>query len=304
MADNFEALPAGYEEFFNSGGETLPPGETHAEAPVAEVVAPTETVAEQTPPAVPTEGAVVETTAPVIAPVPDPALERFRTEADAHQRALEKRLSGMQAEIVRLTNPPKEEVAPDPQLDPLGHLNHQIQQANKQLSAMQAQKLEEAKVAAQQEQANRFMSAVNSQVQDFMKTHADYQEAYKHVVAMRTQDFTDMGMTTEQAREAMGQEEMRITAQAFQANKNPAEMLYGMAQRYGYKPAAAPVVPATVENKLDTIRKGMEASKGAERGTPSVEPTLESLKGASDRDINRMVENNWEQMFGKSKDIF
>lgn len=304
MADNFEALPAGYEEFFNSGGETLPPGETHVEAPVEEAAPRVETVAEQTPPVIPPEGVVVETTPQVTAPVPDPALERFRTEADAHQRALEKRLSGMQAEIVRLTNPPKEEVAPDPQLDPLGHLNHQIQQANKQLSAMQAQKLEEAKVAAQQEQANRFMSAVNSQVQDFMKTHADYQEAYKHVVAMRTQDFTDMGMTQEQAREAMGQEEMRITAQAFQANKNPAEMLYGMAQRYGYKPAAAAPVAQTAENKLDTIRKGMEAAKGAERGTPSPEPTLESLKGASDRDINRMVENNWEQMFGKSKDIF
>ena len=109
-----------------------------------------------------------------------------------------------------------------------------------------------------------------------------------------------MGYTEQQIRAALGNEEMQITKQALALGKNPAELVYNFAKRYGFQ-AKAPV--PTPENKLAMIQKGMDASATLERGTPpdAGKITTDNIAQASEAQINKMVADDWEGLFGKSK---
>jgi hypothetical protein len=211
--------------------------------------------------------------------------------------ALTKQLADLQA---ALTKKP-EEVVPDAATDPLGHLMYQQKQIQAQIEAIRTGTQQQQEETSQQTQFNTFITNVNSQVAAFKTTHADYDDAYKHLVDVRVADFTDRGYTPQVAREMVSREEMDIAGKALQAGKNPAEVAYGMAKRYGYAVKAAPT-PA--ENKLDTIKKGLETGKEVERTAPPSQLTLANLKEASDKDLDKMVQENWEGIFGKSKGIF
>lgn len=317
----FEELPAEYKSFFDTG-ELPATMQAEADAAAAEAA---RLAAEQaandeaariaaTPPVVPPVVPKVETPLVEAAPTPpqgNPYLERLLAEQDATQKALQKQLTDAQEQLKKLTETP----VPDPMTDPLGFLAHKIEATHKELAALREAQTAAATQNSQQAEVNAFLANVNSQVKAFTETHADYQDAYKHLATMRMQDFQDVGMTPEQAKQAFGQEEIGITQRALQMGKNPAEIAYGMAKRYGYKPAAeAPATtPATTpttpvkeaEDKLDAIKKGLEAAKTAQRGVPPVDtadPT--NLRNMSDKDLNKLVEDDWDAVFGKRKGIF
>lgn len=319
----FETLPPEYQNFFDTG--ELPAsmqGEADAAAAEAARVAAEQAANDEAvrvdagqPPAVvvppvvpPTEPALIDP-APV-PPANNPYLERLLSEQDATQKALQKQLSDAQEQLKKLT----EVAPPDPMTDPLGFLAHKIDATQKEIAALRASQTQQTQQQAQQAEVNAFLANVNGQVQAFTATHPDYNDAYKHLATMRMQDFKDVGMTDAQAKQAFGQEEIGITQRALQMGKNPAEIAYGMATRYGYKagtvvaPVTAPATPAAVkvaEDKLDAIKKGLEASKEATRGVPVAEAAdPANLRNMSDKDLNKLVENDWDSVFGKSKGIF
>jgi hypothetical protein len=109
-----------------------------------------------------------------------------------------------------------------------------------------------------------------------------------------------MGFTEQQIRVALGNEEMQITKPALALGKNPAELVYNFAKRYGFQ-AKAPV--PTPENRLEMIKKGMDASQTLDRSTPPEvgKITTDNISQASEAQIQKMVEDDWEGLFGKSK---
>lgn len=284
-----ENLPAEWDSFFTNGGELPDTMKTM----VPEVVeAPAQTPA-------PVDEVVADPT-PAPAPVNTPSTEHYDRLLQAQQEQaaqLKQQLADLQAKFAKVTEPP----APDEATDPLGYLAHQMKQIQAKIDAAQATAQTQQQQTAEQTQFTAFINNVNSQVIAFKATHADYDDAYKHLIDLRTADYADRGMTATQAREAVGKEEMEIAAKAMQMGKNPAEVAYGMAKRYGFAPKVAQTAP---ENKLDAIKKGLESTKDVEGAAAPAKVTLSNLKEASDRDLDRMVQNDWEAIFGKSKGIF
>lgn len=291
----FEELPDDIAQFFANGGEL--PASLLAEA------TPTEPAVTATPATAATVAEPVAPTEPVEPVATEPAdsgyASRVIAERDAKVLELSTALDELKKQIAKASEP----AAPDPNVDPLGSLTHQLGKLQKQLDTLVTSQTEVQTQTLQEKQAQAFFTQVNNNIASFKTTHADYDDAYKHLVKMRTQDFMDMGMSKDEAQNAMNQEEMQITVRAMQAGKNPGAIAYSMAQRYGFKASAAPVPP---ENKLDTIKKGLEASKTTEAATPSNtgKVSLETLDTLSDSELNKAVADDWEGLFGKRKGIF
>jgi len=299
MAD-FEQIPADIQEFFTTGQLPESLASQQATAPTSTVqtaAAPAEVEAPKPSPASPSS----------VEPPPAPQLpdlsvyERLLEAQQAREAELRQQLETVKGQMAKLMAVP----APDPTTDPLGYLNHQMKTIQDQINAMQNQTQQQTQTQEQQAQVQQFVGAVNSQINAFKATNPDYDAAYKHVIDARMQDYRDMGMTESQARQTLGQEESNIALRAMQQGKNPAEVVYKMAQRLGYKAQAAK--PTDGATKLETIRKGQQASEtvqASSRGEPTGEISIETLKNASEADLNKMVENDWEKIFGKSKGIF
>ena len=73
----------------------------------------------------------------------------------------------------------------------------------------------------------------------FRNEHADYDQAVEHLRKFNVDNLTAMGMPEEQAAKQAVQAVYMTQVQAMQARQDPAAYLYGLAQRTGYKPAAA-----------------------------------------------------------------
>jgi len=291
----FEELPADYDTFFKTG-ELSDALKAQMTPPVDTTVAPTppvETVVEAKP--------VVADPPPVTTPAPDQSnvyLQQLLRDREEAGKLMGEQMKQLQAKIDQMSAPP----APDPATDPLGAMMHQMKQMEKQIADFQKGATETQAQATQQQQAQQLLNHVKQQIGEFSKTHADYQQAYEHLKSVRTADYTEMGLTQAQIIQQLGNDERTIVQQALQQGKNPAELVYSFAKRYGYVP---PVATPTPEEKLETIKKGLEASKQVTQAAPPATGyTLDAAKVASDRDLTNMVENHWEEMMGGRKGIF
>ncbi len=61
-----------------------------------------------------------------------------------------------------------------------------------------------------------------------------------------------------------------------------------------------------VENKLEKIKKGMETQTEVQRTTPpsAKDLTVDNLKNMSDRELNKVVDKEWDSIFGRKPGIF
>lgn len=306
----FEEIDADTAKFFNSGGELPVELQTAQDEAAAAARAATEALAAEEAAKLKVDpvAVVVDPVEPVV-PQRDPLYERLLAESDARGKALQDQLDALQKQVEAKSAP----VAPDPNTDPLGFLAHKIEAVGKDLAdsrELQA-KLQEAKT--QQDNAQQFLNLLNKQVGEFMQTHADYQDAYKHVVGLRQREYATRGMTPDEIRQQISTDEMQLTQTAMRAGKNPAEVVYTLAQQYGFK-AVPPVVkvgadgkPVVAATKLDTLLKGQELAGKGERGVPPTQASVENLKDMTDKELNALVadEEAWNQMMGgRSKSIF
>lgn len=313
----FEELPADYAKFFETGELPAALAAEQSTATVIPDAAPESPVVMPSTPdsqhvvAPTTPAPVVETPTPApvaktaeipavpVAPTTNPYLERLLAESDAARQAVEKQVAELKANIDKLTATPP----PDKATDPLGYMQHQMEALQKQLADIASANTAQTQQTEQQRQMATLQNHINTQVGDFVKDHADYPDAYKHLVAMRTQDFVDLGLNEAQVQQALNQEANSIMQRALVTGKNPAELAYGMAKRYGYQAKAPVAATPNAENKLETIRKGMEAAGGLDRTSPpgAGDINLDNIKNMSDRDMNKAIETNWEGIFGASK---
>lgn len=305
----FEELPADFAKFFETGElpATLAAEQSTAtvipDAKLPEPMHVPETKVDPVVPEVKVEPPVIEKPVvvepPVIPPANNPFLERLLAEKDAGEQRLQQEIKALQDKLSEKMVIP----APDKTTDPLGFITHSLEKLQAELAAVTAKNAESAQQTEQQQQVAALQNHVQTQVETFVKDHADYPDAYKHLVTMRMQDFADLGLTAQQAQAAMEQEARSITQRALMTGKNPAELAYGMAKRYGYQvKASAEKVEAKVENKLETIRKGMEASTTLDRSTPpgAGDVSLDSIKNMSDAELTKTIDKDWHKLFGKS----
>lgn len=290
--------------FFESGGDTahLTP-EPAAPAPPVDQIA--QAGLNNTPPEPAAPAPPAPPAQPNIEVQPPPAVDLGvlqRSLVEAQQTA-----ANLKAQLDQRTQAPPvvEPPAPDPDTDPLGALLHQVAQTNKTVAALQAQLNEQAAQGEQATAFQRFQSHVTSLRNEFAAKQADFPAAYQHIRDARIADLKTFGFDEQGINRTLFQEEVALSEAAIKAGKNPAAEIYEMAKRHGYvaKAAAAPegapaVPPAT---KLDGIKSGLQSAPPALPKTQVTETiTAESLREASDADLNKLVNDPaaWSKIAG------
>lgn len=164
-----------------------------------------------------------------------------------------------------------EEQAPDPNVDIFAAFNWQ----RKQLEALQT-KINDGEVAQRQaaEESQREQQVWNywkADAEQYSKTNADFNNAATWLADLRDKQLTalsafDQRFSTKQGRDIQIDAELKdIVVKAAQAKMSPAEMIYQLAQGYGYQKAPPQTDP--VPDKLEmpeTLRKveqGLQSSR-------------------------------------------
>lgn len=306
----FEALDAETAAFFEKGElpaanndqTTQTPPVDKTDPVVEQTTTATQTEADpktQTPADPPTFNVGDEVTwddAPVTGPNPA-IVQRLIDTQQAQIEALKKQLDAINAKKADSEDPDV-----DPAVDPLGALMQAQRRIQKQIADMKQNGENVARESSNIEKSQLIERHVTNQVSAFMKDHADYPQAFKFVANARLAQYKLLGYSQQEAHAALDQDNNMIVQRALQSQKNPAEMIYSLAKQFGYKGVAAQT-PRDAEKTLENIRKGQEASKTLERAVQpgTVNITASSLKDMSERELDKMVRDDWDAIFGRNK---
>lgn len=246
------------------------------------------------------------TAAPIAATEPAPDPNAFLREAIANSNAQIAALSKQIADMQSATIKPPEVVAPDPNVDPLGSMFHRLDQVNKTVADLQKQLLEQQTQQKQIEAFNNFQRQVTALKDEFAKTHTDFDAAYKHLRDARTADLKAFGMPDADIQKTLFQEEFNLSQACVGSMKNPAEAIYEMAKRHGYQPKSQPTsAPTAAPNvKIDVLKAGVQAAPPSLPKTHVPEDiSVESLRDASDADLNKLVQDPaaWAKIAGTDR---
>lgn len=174
-----------------------------------------------------------------------------------------------------------EPALPDPEADPVAALKALTGEFQR-LKGETAEQARQRQQAEQQQAMQReFLVRYQAAAAEFAQAKPDFMAAYSHLRADRAAELAAMGFAGPQAQHILEQEEFGIAAQAFQQGRNPAEVMYALAARRGYKAAEAKPEPKAPD--LATIAKGQQAA-GTLSGSGSAAPpdlTLESVANMS-----------------------
>lgn len=253
-------LPAADQAYLDSKGATPLP--EAVEKPEAAPAAPEPAKAPDEPRTVPL---------PLYLQTRDEAKEAKRLAAD-----LQAKWEKMEAKF----NTP-EPAMPDPEADPVAALKALTGEFQR-LKGETAEQARQRQQAEQHQAAQReFLGRYQAAAAEFVQAKPDFMAAYSHLRADRAAELAAMGFAGPQAQHILEQEEFGIAAQAFQQGRNPAEVMYALAARRGYK--AAEAKPDAKAPDLKTIAAG-QAAAGTLSGSGSAAPpdlTLESVANMS-----------------------
>jgi len=254
--------------------------------------------------------------APEPAPAPAPAPATEGSQADFQRLLLEEQRRFMEleqrlAQIQERLAPPAPAPPPVPDIDtnPFGHLMHKIDSIAEELQTLRNGAVKQEQVSEQQQQFNALKSAIQTAKSEFVKTAPDFDSAYQHLRAQRAEDLRDSGVPEAKIAEALLMDELQVSQVALQQRKNPAEVIYKMAKRYGYqgKPPAPAAAAPTPEERIAQLQAGQQAAIAPSKGAADGTITLASLKEADDATLSKVASDPklWNEiMGGGKKDIF
>jgi len=134
--------------------------------------------------------------------------------------------------------------------------NRQIEEGR--LRETQAQSMQYQRERAAQQQA---MGALEVMEAELTTAQPDYPEAYTWAVNKRADMYESRGYTTQQAQEAVRNEEAALFAEQMQMGGNPAKVAYDLAVQWGWKPEmvqqAAPAAP--VPTNTQKLQAGVKS---------------------------------------------
>lgn len=225
---------------------------------------------------------------------------RARQAAEARADTVARQVAELTAKIEALTKKP--EVEPDPQEQPLEHLQHKLGKLEK-TDAEILKTLEETRAA---NRAQQFHAQVAAMEAAFAKEHADYYEAHKFLVAARLKDCELMGLDSATTERLIADEAQWMIGKALAARRNPAEVVYGMAKARGFAaaPAAAPAAKsanpaaATLKEVAKNIREATTLANAPGKGAPPAEPDRDAIAALDDDAFDKATEGaNWKKLW-------
>jgi hypothetical protein len=222
---------------------------------------------------------------------------KFRRE-EARRKEVEKKLSDLTERFTRgderlkllteaLTPKPDDKTKEDPEPDPEKDIFGWIQWSKRDAARLR----EEIKVARQgvdqtqqtiqqRDAADGLKTSFQQDAVRFSQTTPDFVNAYNHMFSVRGAMLEDQGYQPEQIQGIIAREERELVQRAVQAGKSPSEMIYQMAQRFGYQKAAPQAGDAAGEAKpaADAKPSGNGAAVAAEPAKPSVTEEIKRIQ--------------------------
>lgn len=217
----------------------------------------------------------------------------FQERLEAQDRKLE-RFARLDEKLTQALEK-KKEPEPDPDYldDPKGYIDHKLQKATQAVSETSQNVTEirqQQEHAAQIQQLNTRLSTYD---QEFVQSgHEDYYDALSHIRDINVQNGLDMGMNEQDAKIQAAQAMFAIQAQVMHNGKNPAEFMYNMANRWGYKKAEA-----EPEGKKDEIDD--EAMDAAAKGADA-----QSMGGGAAPDLDELVDMEDDEFTEAMTELF
>ena len=191
-----------------------------------------------------------------------------RKQAQAELQAVKEKLDKYDASLQAYQAKQNAPKVPDYEEDPLGHIKHQQDQLlQKQQQEDEQRKHQETQTQAQRKQLadlDNFLGEYKQAVSEYEEAQPEVMKAYDFLIEDRAAEYQAIGLTKAQAYQEVHKEEVRIASQAFSQGKNPAEVMYNLAVRRGYKAAevAPPVPPINKDlDKIKTVKAGVAESK-------------------------------------------
>ena len=227
-------------------------------------------------------------------------VERRLAEAEKSRQTLEERTNLL---LQRLGLAPTEDKSgtvelPDIEKDPVGHIMGQIVQQGKALETV----VGALNQRNQQDQQVASIAAIQQRAviaeREFRAATEDYDAAVAHLLESGNRELELRGVTDPAQRQALlSQEALGIAQRAIQLERNPAEMIYQLAQLRGYRKTDPAPKEETTETpapaqRLDNARRGQEQdgrSLSTARGTGPRTLTAQSLVNMSEAEFAKAM---------------
>lgn len=114
----------------------------------------------------------------------------------------------------------------------------------------------------------------------FTQVAPDFLHAYNHMFHVRGAMLEDQGYSGDQIRQIVAREERELVQRAVAAGKSPAEMIYQMAQRFGYQKQAPDAGNAVAKPAAETTNGNGAAATAAAK--PSVTEEIARIKAGQE----------------------
>lgn len=184
---------------------------------------------------------------------------------------------------------------PDPSFDddPLGYSKREIERVRESVDGISKQYPNQLNELKGEIEAMRLQRSIEKQEMAFEKENPDYRDALNYYVKTRKESLEDAGFDEEEAVESFQQELQSVISRSMQAGKNPAEAVYKMASKIGFKSTKQ-------ENKIESLKKAETASKSLSdnSGKAKTELSAESLAEMSDEDFMKISDDQFRKAMG------
>jgi hypothetical protein len=234
--------------------------------------------------------------------------ERF-SRADERQKILNELLG----------DPGGKQAKPQELIDPEKDIFGAFKQLQERYADLQGKTAEVNTRFNQQSEEQQLRQAYHSDATRFMQTAPDFPGAYNHLMQVRDQELSALGIANQQERQAiMLREEQQIAKSALTGGRSAAEVIYNLAKLRGFQ---APVTPSAdssaaigaasaasnqsdAAKQLEAVQKGREAALSLSNAGASAagELTAQALADMNDDDFERafskMSESQRRKMMG------
>lgn len=216
--------------------------------------------------------------------------EELRQAREA-QLALERKVEERLAALQKASEPQP----PAWEDNPAEHLRHQVTQVAQQTQATQQQIQQWQAQQAQQAQLQTLANRIQAHEQEFKAQNPDYEEAIVFARDRRVAELQALGVDELDARTQAGKELYEAAFAFASQGKNPAEIVYRVAQAKGY--AKKPAV--TEADKFQAQKAGSQARGMGSGGQPKSNLTAAQLLAMSDDEFAEATKGSkWEKLVG------
>jgi len=155
---------------------------------------------------------------------------KSREEAQRNLDALRIAYQNPQQQQVYQSQPVKQQVA-SPEQDPIENLKH----LNEELAQMRTWQVQELQRQQQMNALGNLHRATQAKEDDFKRENPDYDEAANFLRNSITEELRILGHNETEINQRIASDIIRISADSFQSNQNPAEKFYKLAKSRGYQ---------------------------------------------------------------------